>query len=694
MSYSSGRSAVWIRVSRLGLAVMFCAAPAVADDVSWNDPTGGDFSDLSNWSTGLVPGAGDDVFFDLASIYTVSFTGDATNARAHVLNDKVTWDLGGFTYLLDGSAPQLLVGGDPSTGVAARLTLLNGTLDSARVEIAPNPGEVGTVEVGPGAAWILSPGFGEGYVGKYGTGRVEILNGGLLDIDDWMILGSEPGSIGTLSVVGPGSLVTVNSSLGFLTVGRKGFGELFINGGGSVLMPAQKARIASRPGTDGGVAVVSGDQSIWHVQLIDVGERGPGTLLVLDGGTVLSTASVLLARDEGGSGWITVSGPGSLLAVDGSLSLSREGEILVEAGATLTASSMLGVYSTAATFGSLTVTGAGTSVSSNKFALGESQLLIEDGGVMTQANDATIPNTSEATVTGVNSIWNVRDINVGGDFGQLATLTVEAGGTVESRDGEIGIPQTYRGSVLVTDAASVWNMTRDLFLGSRPTGGAGDGLVTIANGASGSSDRAWIATAEGAVGELRIMDPGSSFTVAGEVFMGTFSEAPSGGGQALLAVSAGAALSMGQFEPGPSATISIEVSDALIPVQITGAAKAGGTLDVTLADGFDPPEGETIDIILAGSVVGQFDTALLPVTPSGDQLYMRHLSDRVRLFVGPEPCPWDCDGSADGVVSINDFLAILNEWGMENTLCHFGTEPTVGIAEFLAVLGQWGACPN
>ena len=681
------RSAFWFGASCLGFAVAFCAVPAVADDVWWDDPLGGDFSDPSNWSTGAVPGVGDTVFFDLTSIYTVSFTGDATNAGAHVLNDKVTLDLGGFTYMLFGSDPQLFVGGDPGTGVAARLTLLNGTLDMEGVEIAPNQGEVGTVEVGPGASWILSPGSGEAFVGKNGTGTVEILNGGSLEIEDWMILGYEPGSMGTLSVVGPGSAVTVTSSLGFLMVGGMGVGELFINGGGSVLMPNQEGRVAALSGSEG-CAVVSGDQSIWHAELIGVGERGPGMLFVLDGGTVLSTASELvLAAEDEGSGWITVGGAGSLLDVDGDLRLLGEGAIRVEAGGTL-ASSGLSVNSRAGTNASLTVTGAGTSVSTHGFGMGQAQLLIEDGAVMTQSGDATITATSEATVTGANSMWSVRDIHVGGEFGQLATLTIEAGGTLESRDSKVGFGLQYVGSVLVTDATSAWNMTRDLFVGS-----AGDGSLTIANGASGSCDRAIIAKNEGSVGELRIMDSGSSFTVAGEVFMGTFTEAASGGGQALLAVSGGAAVSIGQYEQGPSATLNIEVSESLVPVQVTGAANAGGTLDVTLGDGFDPPEGETIDIILAASVVGQFDSANLPMTPSGVQLYMRHLPDRVRLFVGPEPCPWDCEGSEDGVVDISDFLAILAEWGMENTLCHFGDGPTVGIVEFLAILGHWGACP-
>ena len=33
--------------------------------------------------------------------------------------------------------------------------------------------------------------------------------------------------------------------------------------------------------------------------------------------------------------------------------------------------------------------------------------------------------------------------------------------------------------------------------------------------------------------------------------------------------------------------------------------------------------------------------------------------DRILVTVFPEPCPWDCDGSDDGIVGITDFLALL-----------------------------------
>jgi len=55
-----------------------------------------------------------------------------------------------------------------------------------------------------------------------------------------------------------------------------------------------------------------------------------------------------------------------------------------------------------------------------------------------------------------------------------------------------------------------------------------------------------------------------------------------------------------------------------------------------------------------------------------------------------DTCLWDC-GDGDGNVGINDFLAMLAQWGTAGT-CDFDGG-NVGISDFLDLLAHWGRCP-
>lgn len=56
-------------------------------------------------------------------------------------------------------------------------------------------------------------------------------------------------------------------------------------------------------------------------------------------------------------------------------------------------------------------------------------------------------------------------------------------------------------------------------------------------------------------------------------------------------------------------------------------------------------------------------------------------------------CVWDCDGSGDAIVGVEDFLALLAQWGQAGTSCHVADGATVGVADFLELLAHWGECP-
>ena len=88
----------------LGLLALLICGHVHAADISWNDITGGLFSDTANWNPVQVPISGDNAIFDLSTAgYTVTFDDNETSTRLILNTDVVTFDLGGFTYTLDGA---------------------------------------------------------------------------------------------------------------------------------------------------------------------------------------------------------------------------------------------------------------------------------------------------------------------------------------------------------------------------------------------------------------------------------------------------------------------------------------------------------------------------------------------------------------------------------------------------------------
>ncbi len=77
-------------------------------------------------------------------------------------------------------------------------------------------------------------------------------------------------------------------------------------------------------------------------------------------------------------------------------------------------------------------------------------------------------------------------------------------------------------------------------------------------------------------------------------------------------------------------------------------------------------------------------------TPDPADLYNTAFRMRGRAFATTSQCPWDC-GNGDGMVGIEDFLALLLQWN-EPSPCDFDGGG-VGISDFLALLIQWGNCP-
>lgn len=64
------------------------------------------------------------------------------------------------------------------------------------------------------------------------------------------------------------------------------------------------------------------------------------------------------------------------------------------------------------------------------------------------------------------------------------------------------------------------------------------------------------------------------------------------------------------------------------------------------------------------------------------------VSNRFDQIIGP--CPWDC-ADRDGEIGIEEFLAVLGQWGTDGP-CDFDGGG-VGVADVHQLLGLWGPCP-
>ncbi|MHC4979055.1 MAG: GC-type dockerin domain-anchored protein, partial [Planctomycetota bacterium] len=56
--------------------------------------------------------------------------------------------------------------------------------------------------------------------------------------------------------------------------------------------------------------------------------------------------------------------------------------------------------------------------------------------------------------------------------------------------------------------------------------------------------------------------------------------------------------------------------------------------------------------------------------------------------------PCDCNNPPDGVVNVQDFLALLAQWGGAGSCdCKDPPDGVVDVQDFLQILATWGPCP-
>lgn len=216
-----------------------------------------------------------------------------------------------------------------------------------------------------------------------------------------------------------------------------------------------------------------------------VGNSSDGTLNIENGGTVSNTTG-LVGRGAGSNGTVTVTGAGSSWTNSSQLSIGQSntstGILNIENGGTVSTLSNGSVGRSAGSVGTVTVTGAGSSWTSNDTLYvgfnGTGTLDIENGGKVSNATGLVGTNAGSngtVTVTGAGSSWTNSNLSVG--FSDTGTLNIENGGTVSNTTGAVGREAGSNGTVTVTGAGSSWLSSVELDIGR-----FGTGTVSIKDG--------------------------------------------------------------------------------------------------------------------------------------------------------------------------------------------------------------------
>ena len=259
----------------------------------WTGTVSSDWFQGDNWNPALFPRQTDD-----ANIDTVT-------PNATVISTP-------------GALAKNLTVGANGTGM---LTIQSGgTLADSFGTIGNLPGGVGTVTVtGPGSSWTTA---GSIVVGGLGTGTL-VIQGGAMAQDGVNSgggsIGLSAGSTGTVIVTGPGSS-WINGPSNGLNVGSFGTGTLTIANGGRVIdITALVSNIGNGPGSQGTVTV-TGAGSLWSdIAGFKIGNSGTGTLTIADGG-IVTGPTVTIAANAGSVGTLNIgAGAGNPAAAPGTL---------------------------------------------------------------------------------------------------------------------------------------------------------------------------------------------------------------------------------------------------------------------------------------------------------------------------------------------------------------------------------------
>ncbi|MDR3468179.1 MAG: autotransporter domain-containing protein [Xanthobacteraceae bacterium] len=488
----------------LGTTALVSAAttmPVAAGNVNWTGATTPDWQVGSNWSGSAVPTTNDTV------------TIDTMTPNPTILESGT------------GATGSLYVG---ATGHGS-LTLDTGVglTSSASSSIGDQAGGVGVVTVRGSASWLLS-GLAMLEVGKYGNGTLHISSGALVTATT-VVIGSQAGSTGLVTIDGVNSELSVNNTL---IVGSNSGGTLNLTNGGQALA-GNSAVVGDAAGVTGTVTV-DGAKSWFSANSITVGSSGTGTVTVSNGGTISAGSALDLGFATSGNGTVTVTGAGSTLQVGsggtGSLIIGDlgAGTLNINSGATGTVSGTVTLGNAANSSGILNLSGSGSTLTVSKVS--------GNGGSIYAgyAGSGTINLSNAATLT-------ADQIFVGSQSGSQGTFNVRSGATVTANTGlDIGGSAGSTGTVTVTGTGST--LTAGSGASTALTvGDSGTGTLNIqAGGNVIANGLGLVGSLSGSSGTINVDGAGSQLTVNNNFYDGS----AGGSGTGMIVVSNGGVITV------------------------------------------------------------------------------------------------------------------------------------------------------
>ena len=462
-----------------------------------------------------------------ASAGTIELNGGAGRLILNLSGDPNNGNAGGIIGVVNSANPDSRI---IKTG-AGSIMLSDSALDDFTIDdwiLQVDQGEVSVTNdlfIGKdagktGTLWMNGTNLDVGdtiYIGQSGTGTLNVTNGGTITTNDDVFIASEIGSVGTVNLDGLGSAWTVDGTL--LQVGGWGDGELNITNGTQVTAQnvLEVGRSSNGTNIGDGLITVSGedaggtDSKLTVVGTSSIGHEGIGVLSISDQADADMQGLVVIGRDAGAQGRVTVTNSRSEFEAALDVTVGNEGEgtfeVINGSSATLQSDLYVGRYSNGTDIGTGTVDVRGDdsyiqdSTIIRTFATltvegdsyigheGEGTLNVADQGRVNLQGTVNVAQEEDSTgsihVSGNGSTLTADGDFIVGVYG-VGDLNITNGGQVTSLGAsKVGLQQTAAGSSVVVDGVgSRWDLNSYLLIGAH----AADVTMDITNGGVVSSN--------------------------------------------------------------------------------------------------------------------------------------------------------------------------------------------------------------